>query len=80
MKANGPCIYGSRCDKYDLDSKKPATTKALPDLFAEREDWLVGRPEACNPGGKRGKIGIPRTMFFRELMPFFRTFLAGTGV
>ena len=45
MKGKSPCFYGSRCDKYDLDTKKPATTKALPDLFAEREDWLVGRPE-----------------------------------
>ena len=79
IEGERPLFYGSRCDKYDLDSKKPATTKALPDLFAEREDWLVGSPEACNPGGKRGKIGIPRTMFFRELMPFFRTFLTELG-
>ena len=31
------------------------------------------------PEGKRGAIGIPRTMFFQELMPFFRAFFEDLG-
>jgi predicted CoA-substrate-specific enzyme activase len=74
-----PLFYGSRCDKYDLDSRKKPAGRPLPDLFAEREAWLTGRPEDLNPGGRRGKIGIPQMMFFRELLPFFRTFFTELG-
>ncbi len=50
----------------------------LPDLIQEREDWLYG-PETAAKEGKRGAIGIPRTMFFQELMPFFRAFFEDLG-
>ena len=78
IEGEKPLFYGSRCDKYDLDVKK-TVQHDLPDLFAEREEWMAGSLEDCNPGGKRGKIGIPRTMFFRELLPFFRTFFTSLG-
>ncbi len=78
IEGEKPLFYGSRCDKYDVDTKK-AVEHAMPDLFAEREAWMTGQPEDLNPGGKRGKIGIPRAMFFRELLPFFRTFFTSLG-
>jgi predicted CoA-substrate-specific enzyme activase len=78
IEGEKPLFYGSRCDKYDLDTKKTVNL-SMPDLFAEREAWMAGSPEDWNPGGKRGKIGIPRTMFFRELLPFFRTFFTSLG-
>jgi predicted CoA-substrate-specific enzyme activase len=78
IEGEKPLFYGSRCDKYDVDTKK-TTQRIMPDLFAEREALMEGRPEDWNAGGKRGKIGIPRAMFFRELLPFFRTFLTSLG-
>ncbi len=78
IEGEKPLFYGSRCDKYDLDTKKTVNL-SMPDLFAEREALMEGRPEDLNPGGKRGKIGIPRAMFFRELLPFFRTFFTHLG-
>ena len=78
IEGEKPFFYGSRCDKYDLDTQKK-TKRLFPDLFAEREAWLVGEPKDWNIGGKRGKIGLPRTMFFRELLPFFRTFFTSLG-
>jgi len=78
IEGEKPLFYGSRCDKYDVDTKK-TVQHDMPDLFAEREAWMTGQPEDSNPGGKRGKIGIPRTMFFRELLPFFRTFFTQLG-
>lgn len=78
IEGEKPLFYGSRCDKYDVDTKK-TVQKDMPDLFAEREAWMAGQPEDLNPGGKRGKIGIPRAMFFRELLPFFRTFFNQLG-
>ncbi|MBI5606200.1 MAG: CoA activase, partial [Deltaproteobacteria bacterium] len=78
IEGEKPLFYGSRCDKYDLDTKK-IVSQAMPDLFAERETLMAGRIEDQNPGGKKGKIGIPRAMFFRELLPFFRTFFTHLG-
>jgi predicted CoA-substrate-specific enzyme activase len=70
-----PLFYGSRCEKYEVGREQQ--TFDLPDLVKEREDLLYG-PETPKEG-KRGAIGIPRTMFFQELMPFFRTFFEELG-
>ncbi|MBI4795607.1 MAG: CoA activase [Deltaproteobacteria bacterium] len=70
-----PLFYGSRCEKYEVGAQKAQVD--LPDLVKEREDLLYG-PEGPKPG-KRGTIGIPRTMFFQELMPFFRAFFEALG-
>ena len=72
-----PLFYGSRCEKYEVG--RATAMVDLPDLIQEREDWLYGDETAGKPEGKRGTIGIPRTMFFQELMPFFRTFLEALG-
>ncbi|MGP7970604.1 MAG: acyl-CoA dehydratase activase [Desulfobaccales bacterium] len=70
IEGEQPLFYGSRCEKYEV----AATSKKvdLADLLAEREAWLYGTEPP--PEGKRGAIGLPRTMFFQELMPFFRAF------
>jgi predicted CoA-substrate-specific enzyme activase len=75
IEGEKPLFYGSRCEKYEVDSKRQQYD--LPDLLLERENWLYG--EEPPPEGLRGPIGIPRTMFFQELMPFFRTFFESLG-
>jgi predicted CoA-substrate-specific enzyme activase len=72
-----PLFYGSRCEKYEVAAQKAKFD--LPDLVREREDLLYGPEEAEPKPGKRGTIGIPRTMFFQELMPFFRAFFEALG-
>jgi len=77
-----PLFYGGRCERYE--SKAPDTQKrTLPDLFAERQKWLLETPfeEVVHRRAKhrRGEIGIPRTMFFMELAPFFITFFETLG-
>ncbi len=75
IAGEAPLFYGGRCEKYEV--ARESRPVDLPDLFAEREDWLYGpEPEA---EGRRGDIGLPRTMFFQELMPFFRTFFETLG-
>jgi predicted CoA-substrate-specific enzyme activase len=71
-----PLFYGSRCEKYEMGAEQKGTD--LPDLLREREDLLYG-PEPAKEEERRGVIGIPRTIFFQELMPFFRTFLEELG-
>lgn len=74
-----PLFYGSRCDKYDVKRKK-TEGEELPDLFAERTEMLLNPPEARPLTDKqRGQIGLPRAMFFHELMPFFKTFWTALG-
>jgi predicted CoA-substrate-specific enzyme activase len=70
-----PLFYGSRCEKYEVGSQKAQVN--LPDLLKEREDLQYGSEEP--KAGARGIIGIPRTMFFQELMPFFRAFFEDLG-
>ncbi len=74
-----PLFYGSRCEKYDVQ-KKSAARSGIPDLFAERTELLLNPPEAKPLDGiDRGVIGLPRAMFFHELMPFFKTFWTALG-
>jgi predicted CoA-substrate-specific enzyme activase len=75
IEGEKPLFYGSRCEKYEVGRSQKQYD--LPDLLREREDWLYG-PEPP-PEGRRGVIGIPRVMFFQELMPFFRAFFEDLG-
>ncbi|MFH1092380.1 MAG: acyl-CoA dehydratase activase [Pseudomonadota bacterium] len=74
-----PLFYGSRCEKYDVQKKKAAESD-IPDLFNERTEMLLNPPEARSlVRENRGVIGLPRAMFFHELMPFFKTFWTALG-
>ena len=72
-----PLFYGSRCEKYDVDQSARGSKRDLPDLFEKREDLLTSYMEA--PASPIGALGIPRTMIFRELLPFFSVFLRELG-
>jgi predicted CoA-substrate-specific enzyme activase len=82
LQEGKPLFYGSRCERYEIDRQGRAKSE-LPDLFAERQTWLLETPfkEVAHTGrpGRRGSIGIPRTMFFMELAPFFITFFETLG-
>jgi predicted CoA-substrate-specific enzyme activase len=75
IEGEKPLFYGSRCEKYEVD--KTQKQYDLADLLLERENWLYG--DEPPKEGPRGPIGIPRTMFFQELMPFFRAFFEDLG-
>jgi predicted CoA-substrate-specific enzyme activase len=75
IEGEKPLFYGSRCEKYEVDQQRQAVD--LPDLLLERENLLYG-PEPTKEG-RRGSIGIPRALFFQELMPFFRAFFEELG-
>ncbi len=73
-----PLFYGSRCEKYERQSHRPASN--LPDLIQEREDLLTSYLKKIPDRRKRGVIGVPRAMFFKELLPFFGVFLNELGL
>ena len=74
-----PLFYGSRCEKYDVAQDEGPTKRELPDLFAEREEMLTSYLAPVAPAKKRGVLGIPRTMYFREMLPFFSVFCQRLG-
>jgi len=74
VEGEKPIYYGSRCEKYDIEKKK--SKSRLPDLFAEREKLLL---KNHSKEEKEIKIGIPRTLLFQELLPFFITFFQELG-
>ncbi len=74
-----PLYYGSRCEKYDLE-KKSSKKSDLPDLFEEREKILFTlHREYAVPTEKKGKIGIPRALYFYEFFPFWSTLFENLG-
>ncbi|MCK5514706.1 MAG: CoA activase, partial [Deltaproteobacteria bacterium] len=79
VKGERPLLYGSRCERIEVDRKKKGTNQIL-DLFAERERFLY---EASQEDGFSSddapQIGIPLSMFYHELLPFFYTFLKKLG-
>lgn len=71
-----PIFYGARCDRFEEAGRSTSAGKDLPDLFAERTAMLLGdwqEPGERSPG--RPRVGIPRTLAFYELFPWWRAFL-----
>ena len=74
-----PLFYGGRCEKYEIDRKK-ADTSDIPNLFEEREDLLYRFESAnnCLPESAP-TVGIPRALFFLDLLPFWGTYFNTLG-
>ncbi|MBD3305472.1 CoA activase [candidate division KSB3 bacterium] len=75
-----PLYYGGRCPRWDVNKEeKTRNRENIPDLFQEREKLLTGfyKPEKLPERGPT--IGIPRTLFYHELFPFWHAFLAELG-
>jgi predicted CoA-substrate-specific enzyme activase len=79
VEGEKPLFYGSRCEKFDVDRR--TTVQALhPDHFAEREEMLQ-EPYVPNEAPSQGavRIGIPRSLLFYELYPFWQAFFKELG-
>ncbi len=78
VEGREPLYYGSRCEKYNVDKEKKKELQNIPDLFAEREKFLLESCTSSN-GGSGEKIGIPRALIFHELFPFWKAFFTELG-
>ncbi|PIV56063.1 CoA activase [Candidatus Desantisbacteria bacterium CG_4_10_14_0_8_um_filter_48_22] len=82
VEGDSPLYYGSRCEKYEVGRKKAKVE--LPDLFAEREELLMkplkdALKSATATKKARFSIGIPRVLYFYELMPLWITLFRELG-
>jgi predicted CoA-substrate-specific enzyme activase len=73
-----PLFYGSRCEKYDV-KKKSAEARALPDLFAGREELLAPAVIPGNVPGNASTIGIPRMLYVNDFLPYWQAFFGELG-
>ncbi len=88
IEGEAPVYYGARCDKFEEAGRKKQPAQGangtsgrtldyhtLPDLFAERTEMLLGdyTPPTERKNG-RMRIGIPRSLIFYDLFPYWRTF------
>ena len=72
-----PLFYGARCDIFEKDGIKPGQVADIdiPDLFSERTRLLLGDYEPPeNEVSGRPRVGIPRTLHFYDLFPYWRAF------
>ncbi len=76
IEGRPPYFYGGRCERYEVDHRKPPTD--LPNLVLERERKLLSYVRE-DQEGKRGEIGFPRALFNFERLPFFATLLQELG-
>lgn len=73
-----PLYYGGRCEKYEIKGRNKEVN--IPNLYAEREKILLRYSK-----GKKGlppdapTIGIPKALFFYELLPLFKTYFSELG-
>ena len=79
IEGEKPLFYGSRCDKYDLDTKKTVNA-SMPDLFAEREAWMAGEPEGLESRRETRKNRYPQDHVFQGAAAFFPNFFYQPGV
>jgi predicted CoA-substrate-specific enzyme activase len=79
VKGETPVFYGGRCEKYELERKQKSDGH-IPDLFGEREELLF-RFEAKNEQlpASAPVMGIPRVLFFYDLLPFWATYFNTLG-
>jgi predicted CoA-substrate-specific enzyme activase len=83
IEGEEPLFYGGRCERYEVrDEEKPH--KNVTNLFPARNLNLTRNlrereQSGVNPERRKGRVGIPRLLFFWELLPFFSEFFRSLG-
>jgi predicted CoA-substrate-specific enzyme activase len=70
--------YNDRCERYS-GAHKRGLGEGLPDLFAEREQFLMEGTDTELPEDAP-TVGIPRGLMFADYYPLFRGFFQALGV
>ncbi|MDZ7724958.1 MAG: acyl-CoA dehydratase activase [candidate division KSB1 bacterium] len=70
-------FWGDKCSNRFRTCRKAELQPTIPDLFAAYREWLV--EELPGPDGLDTKIGVPRTFFYYDRFPFWKTFFRQLG-
>ena len=71
--------WGDKCSERFRKRTKATRKPVIPDLFALHEELLLDVSALPAVGDNATTVGIPRTMFAMESMPFWQTFFAHCG-
>jgi predicted CoA-substrate-specific enzyme activase len=71
-----PIFYGALCDRFEEAGRRSSSAASLPDLFAERHALLMGGYAEPAPRPGRPRIGLPRSLIFYDMFPYWRALLA----
>ncbi len=79
IEGGEPYFYGGRCDRYEIDQRKPP--ESLPNPTLEREKKLLSYVEPLEEADLSSEkvIAIPRCLQFFEWLPLFATFFQELG-
>jgi predicted CoA-substrate-specific enzyme activase len=81
IEGESPIFYGARCDIFEEAGRKQGNGRHLPDLFAERTALLMEGYQEPEPGSaSHPRVGIPRSLIFHDLFPYWRTLFAELGI
>jgi predicted CoA-substrate-specific enzyme activase len=71
--------WGDKCSDRFRKKSKTERSPVIPDLVAQREEWLYEGYEAPPEGPTKGTVGFPRGMYFFDKFPFWRAFFQNLG-
>lgn len=74
---NSKTYWGDKCSERYRKKRKIAQQSMIPDLFTLYTKML--HEDIPGPDGLGIKIGIPKTMYFYDRFPFWRTYFAYLG-
>lgn len=78
LEGGEPYYYGGRCERYELDYRKPP--EHIPNLTLERTEKLLSYvSDQIKDFSEDRIIGIPRILQFYEWLPLFATFFQELG-
>lgn len=77
VEGRAPLFYGARCEKYEVLHTKKDVPK-LPDLFALRDKIVFSGYTPQKTDGRK-RIGIPRSLIFYDIFPFWSGYFASLG-
>lgn len=76
IEGEEPLYYGSRCEKYDTETKAKDDRF---DFFKYRDRLLYSSIEKAKFDEKTLTVGFPRVLIFHELYPFWASFFRKMG-
>lgn len=80
IQGEAPMFYGARCERFEEAGRQSSRVAEMPDLFAERLDFLMAGYDLEAAQRAPIKLGIPRTLTFYDLFPYWLAFFNELGV
>jgi predicted CoA-substrate-specific enzyme activase len=82
IDTEAPIFYGALCDKFEEAGRaRNNSEQALPDLFAERNQLLLG--DYTEPVGPRNgfrRVAMPRVLTMYDLFPYWQAFFQSLDI